>query len=58
MGSTYYSLHHHIVFSTKERRPFIQPAWRNRLHEYLGGIVRGLGAVPDRVGSRTTSISW
>ena len=23
MGSTYLSLHYHLVFSTKERRPFI-----------------------------------
>jgi putative transposase len=50
MGSTYTSLHFHIVFSTKERRSFIQPAWRPRLHEYLGGTVRGLGGVADVAG--------
>jgi len=50
MGSTYYSLHHHVVFSTKERRPFIRPEWRARLHEYLGGAVRGLGGVAECVG--------
>jgi putative transposase len=50
MGSTFFSLHHHIVFSTKERRPLIRPEWRPTLHRYLGGTVRGLGAVPEVVG--------
>ena len=50
MGSTFYSLHYHIVFSTKERRPFIRPEWRARLHEYLGGAIRGLGGVGEAVG--------
>ncbi|OPZ28335.1 MAG: Transposase IS200 like protein [Lentisphaerae bacterium ADurb.BinA184] len=50
MGSTYYSLHYHVVFSTKERRPWIQPEWRPRLHEYLGGTVCGLGGVAEAVG--------
>src|SRR5437016_2876481 len=43
IGSTFYSLHHHLIFSTKERRPFIKGDWRPRLHEYTGGVVRGLG---------------
>ena len=50
MGSTYHSLHYHIVFGTKDRRPFITPGWRSRLHEYLGGTVKGLGAVPEAIG--------
>jgi REP element-mobilizing transposase RayT len=50
MGSTFSCLRVHIVFSTKERRPLISPAWRSRLHEYLGGTVRGLQAVPESVG--------
>ena len=50
MGSTFLSLHYHIVFSAKERRPFIKPAWRPRLHEYLGGTVRGLGGIPEIIG--------
>ena len=50
MGSTFLSLHFHIVFSTKERRPLIAPEWRGRLHEYLGGIVRRLGGVPEAIG--------
>ena len=50
MGSTFYSLHYHIVFSTKERRPLIRPEWRGRLHEYLGGTVRGMGGVAEVIG--------
>jgi len=50
MGSTYYSLHYHWICSTKERRPFLQTAWRARLDEYLGGTVRGLAGVPLKIG--------
>jgi len=50
MGSTYYSLHYHWVCATKERRPFIRADWQGRLHEYLGGTVRGLGGVPLQMG--------
>jgi len=50
MSSTYLSLHYHIVFSTKERWPFIDDPWRPRMHEYLGGTVRGLEGIPEAVG--------
>lgn len=33
----------HIVFGTKGRLPLITPEIKPRLHEYLGGTVRGLG---------------
>jgi hypothetical protein len=50
MGSTFFSLHYHMVFSTKERRPFIKPEWQPRLHAYLGGIIKGMNGVPEIVG--------
>lgn len=50
MGSTFFSLHYHIVFSTKERRPLIQAEWRPRLHSYLGGAIRGMNGVAEIVG--------
>ena len=50
MGSTFFSLHYHIVFSTKERRPLIRAEWRPRLHSYLGGIIRRMNAVAEIVG--------
>ena len=50
MASTYLSLHYHLVFGTKNREPRIAPAWRSRLHEYLGGTISGLGGLPQGVG--------
>ena len=50
MGSTFFSLQYHIVFSTKERRPFITPECQPRLHAYLGGIIKGMHGVPEIVG--------
>jgi len=50
MPSTHLSLHFHIVFSTKDRHPFIVDEWRGRLHEYLGGLIRAGGAIPEAVG--------
>jgi putative transposase len=42
MPSTHASLHYHIVFSTKGRRRIITDVWRNKLHAYIGGIVKDL----------------
>ena len=50
MGSTFFSLHYHLVFSTKERVPFIKAEWRPRVHSYLGGIIRGMNGVAEIVG--------
>jgi len=50
MGSTFLSLHYHIVFSTKERRPYLRDPWRQMMHEYLGGTTRGLGGIPEAIG--------
>ncbi len=50
MGSTYTGLHFHLVFATKGRQRFIGASWRPRLHEYLGGAVRGLGGTASAVG--------
>ena len=50
MPSTYLSLHYHLVFGTKNRMPLIEAAWQLRLHEYLGGTIRGLGGFPQEGG--------
>lgn len=50
MSSTHTSLLHHLVFATKNREPLLTGEWRPRLHEYLGGIARGLGGTPLGVG--------
>ncbi len=45
MPQSYVNLIYHIVFSTKDREPLITEAHQNRLHEYLGGIIRGQGGI-------------
>ena len=50
MSSTYLSLHYHLVFSTKQRKPLIAAPWRGRLHEYLGGTTAGLDAFTQGIG--------
>lgn len=43
MPQTYTKLIYHVVFGTKDRRPFIDPEIHEDLHAYLGGIIRELG---------------
>lgn len=50
MPSTHLSLHYHLIFSTKNRHPFVDDSWRGRLHSFLGGAVRSLGGTPEAVG--------
>jgi REP element-mobilizing transposase RayT len=56
MPSTHLSLHFHIVFSSKDRHPFIADAWRNRLYEYLGGLIRAVDGIPEAVGGTTDHV--
>src|SRR5206468_3733114 len=55
-GMSYISSYFHCVFSTKERRPSITPALRERLWPFLGGIARQnkmtaieIGGIADHV---------
>jgi putative transposase len=50
MASTYLALHCHLVFSTKERLPLVEPSWRDRLHAYMGGILCEMDVVPESTG--------
>jgi putative transposase len=50
MPSTHTSLHCHLIFSTKERLPMIAQEWRENLHAYMGGIVKGLDGVALAIG--------
>lgn len=54
--STYTNLLFHIVYSTKYRKPWIQPAWQDELYGYIGGILREsngtllkIGGIADHV---------
>jgi len=46
----YTNLLFHIVFGTKSRLPMINTEIRPRFHQYMGGIVRGLGGIALEVG--------
>ena len=48
--STYFKLHYHIVFGTKNRVACLDKSWRPMLWEYMGGTIRGLGGIPHGVG--------
>jgi putative transposase len=50
MPSSHTSLHYHLIFSTKDRVPLIAKDWRDKIHAYLGGIVKNLDGVPVTVG--------
>jgi putative transposase len=50
MPSTHTCLLYHLIFATKNREPLIAKSWRDRLHEYLGGAMRGLDATPQGIG--------
>jgi len=45
MSDSYTNLLHHIIFSTKTRRPLITEAYQSRLYDYIGGTIRGLGGI-------------
>src|SRR3954462_2515273 len=50
MPDTYTALHYHIVFSTKDREPWIDPAIEAPLWPYLAGIATGQGMTALKVG--------
>jgi len=56
MPNTYTNLVYHVVFSTKFRKPAIDPEIQRELYAYIGGIVRDeggtlleIGGMPDHV---------
>ena len=44
MGHTYTSLLTHIIFSTKDRVPSLEPDMREEVEKYVCGVARNLGA--------------
>ena len=50
MANTFTSLHYHVVFSTKQREPWIRQKFEQRIWEYLGGIARTNGMTALCVG--------
>jgi len=56
MPSTHTNLHYHFVFSTKDRIRLIRPEWKERLHAYMGGIMKNLDCVPLAVGGTSDHV--
>ncbi len=50
MPASYCHLAVHIIFSTKERVPWLKPDPRLEMHSYLGGIVNKLTGIPLAIG--------
>ena len=46
----------HVVFSTKDRRPWLDPAMRPGLHAYLATVCRDCGCQAYRVGGATDHV--
>jgi len=44
-------LHIHLVFSTKNREPFITDAVRDSLHAYMAAVLQNLGCAPVLINS-------
>jgi putative transposase len=50
MPSTFTSIRFHIVFSTKNRQPFLTPELLEAMHRYLGGCIRSIGGSALEIG--------
>jgi REP element-mobilizing transposase RayT len=50
MPQSLVSLNVHLIFSTKNREPFIDARLAPRLYAYIGGIVRNTKSVPLAIG--------
>ena len=46
MAHTFTNLLAHIIFSTKDRMPTLEPELKQRLFPYMGGILRELDSTP------------
>ena len=56
MPNAYTCLNYHVIFSTKQRYPWLETQYRERLFAFMGGIVRDLrgrllaaGGMPDHI---------
>ena len=50
MANTYTSLFYHLVFSTKNRDPWLVPGIEQRIWKYLGGVARAHQITPLQIG--------
>jgi REP element-mobilizing transposase RayT len=62
MANTYTSLHYHVLFSTKNRYPWLVPDIEGRIWAFIGGIARKhkmtalqVGGVEDHIHTLVTA---
>jgi putative transposase len=62
MANTYTSLLYHVIFSTKDREPWIVPSIEQRIWRFIGGIARKhritalqVGGVEDHIHALVTA---
>ena len=62
MANAYTSLHYHLLFSTKNRHPWIVPEIEDRVWSFIGGIARKhkitalqVGGVEDHIHALVTA---
>src|SRR4051812_20898660 len=58
MSSTHLSLHYHVIFSTKNRERMLDDSWRDRMHAFLGGAIKTLGAFPEKSAEPTITFIY
>ena len=62
MANTYTSLHYHVIFSTKNREPWLLPTIEQRVWKFIGGIARKhkmtalqVGGIEDHIHALVTA---
>jgi REP element-mobilizing transposase RayT len=58
MPQSYVSLHYRLIFSTRDREPWLSEGLRPRLFEYVGGILKGDGCRLLAAGGMPDHLHW
>ncbi len=53
---SHWRLYYHLIWTTKDRRPLIQPAWEKELFTYLSAKAQELGCNPHAIGGTATHL--
>ncbi len=56
MAHTYYAVHLHLVFSTKDRKPWLSPGLQEELFPYLASAIRNHDCVAHTVGGHVDHV--
>ena len=56
MPQSYCNLLYHVVFGTKQRQRWLDDQVRPRIHEYLGGVIRGEGGIALAIGGMSDHV--